>query len=373
MARNLLILHDSADFGGHERMFLHLLPALLTEEAGFRVTLRFPAANRRLRASLEGYTDRLHVIGWPFAKRRGDPYLWRARWRYRAAIRRAIAEDRPDTVLLLQGRIENLAVPMGAIPRDVRLVSYLPMAHRLADMGRAAIGDRARRPLYRRPDHFVVPSEVVTEQIRAAGGIAPVTVAPNVVTPPPRSDRAAARRVLGLPGTRRIALLLGRLESGQKGIDRLLAALARAGPDALPDWLFLFVGDGPARPLIERLAARAPERFRVVPWTERPNLFLSAADSLLLPSRWEGLPLTMLEAMAYGLPILASDLAIFRLYLPPAHSVDFETVDLGEALPRLVEADAVAGFARHAAARLAPFTLENARRRFVAALSSGHG
>jgi glycosyltransferase involved in cell wall biosynthesis len=106
-----------------------------------------------------------------------------------------------------------------------------------------------------------------------------------------------------------------------------------------------------------------------VPWTERPDLFLSAADSLLLPSRWEGLPLTMLEAMAYGLPILASDIDIFRLYLPPAHIVDFEAVDLGEALPRLVDRDAIEIFARHAAARLAPLTLENAQRRFVAALS----
>jgi glycosyltransferase involved in cell wall biosynthesis len=371
VARNLLILHDSADFGGHERMFLHVLPALLADEADFRVTFRFPAANHRLHASLERYAGLLHIAGWPFVKGRGEPYLRHARWQYRAMIRRIIAEDRPDIILLLQGRIENLAVPMSVIPRGVRLVSYLPMAHRLADMGRAAIGDRVRRPLYRRPDHFIVPSEAVADQIRAAGGIAPATVAHNVVTPPPRSDRAPARRALGLPEARYIALLPGRLESGQKGIDRLLAAIARATPDALRNWLFLFVGDGPARPLIERLAAHAPEQFRVVPWTERPDLFLSAADILLMPSRWEGLPLTMLEAMTYGLPILASDIDIFRLYLPPAHIVDFETVDLSEALPRLVDRDAIEGFARHAADRLAPFTLENARRRFVDALSPG--
>lgn len=366
--RALLILHDSADFGGHERMFLQFLPALLAEEAGLAVTFRFPAANHRLRAALQPYAGRLRLAEWPFVKGRGEPYLHPLRWRYRAAIRRILAEDRPDTVLLVQGRIENLAVPMHAIPRPVRIVSYVPMAHRLADMGRAGVGDPVRRPLYRRPDHFVVPSEAVAAQVRAAGGEAPVTVAHNVVTPPPRSDRLSARRALGLGEEGRIALLPGRLDAAQKGIDRLLAAIARARPGSLDGWAFLFVGDGPARPRIERLAAQAPERFRIVPWSDRPDLYLSAADALLMPSRWEGVPLTMLEAMRYGLPILASDIDVFRLYLPPAHRTDFERADLGEALARIVEPETVDAYARHAAGLLRTHTLESERRAFLRAL-----
>ena len=373
MPHRLLILHDSPDFGGHERMFLQLLPALLDDDRRFAVTVRFPAENQRFRAGLEPFDGALRLAELPFVKGRGEPYMRHLRWRYRDTVRRIVADEGPDTVLLLQGRIENLAVPMSVIPRNVRLVSYLPMAHRLSEMGRAAIGDRFRRALYGRPDHFIVPSEAVAAQVKAAGGRAPVTVAHNVVAPPPRSSRAEARRMLDLPETQRIALLPGRLENAQKGIDRLLAAIDRATPDRLGDWSFVFVGDGPARPQIEQHATRARGRFRIVPWTDRPDLFLSAADILLMPSRWEGVPLTMLEAMRYGLPILASDIDVFRLYLPPSHIADFDRIDLGETLDRLVQPDMIECFACHAEARVRPLTLESARDRFRQALSQEAG
>jgi len=370
MARRLLILHDSPDFGGHERMLLRLLPAVLDGRGGFDETIFcLPAVNRRLRAGLEALSPAPRLIEWPFVKRRGEPYLGRLRLRYRRAVRRLAEAVRPDTVLLVQGRIENLAVPMRALPRSTRLVSYLPMAHRLADMGRrGGVGDRVRRALYRRPDRFIVPSAAVASQVGAAGGVAPVTVAHNIVDPPPRTGRAQARAALGLPADGRTALFLGRLDTAQKGIDLLTGAIARAPEAGLRGWTFLFVGDGPGRAALERFAAESRADIRLVPWTDRPDLHLSAADALLLPSRWEGLPLTMLEAMAYRLPVLASDIDVYRLHLPAENIVDFAHADLTVALARLVEPDAADRFALHAARILDPLTLAAARARFADAL-----
>ncbi|WP_260928038.1 hypothetical protein [Novosphingobium sp. 9] len=232
MTRSLLILQDSPDFGGHEEMFLRFLPAIVAQGGYERITMRHPAANGKLAARMAPFaSSRFRVQGWRFAKQRAEPYLARFRADYAAAVRQVYDEVQPTTTLLLQGRIENCAVPLLAAPPESFVVSYVPMAHRMREMGRSGFpGDWVRRSLYRRPDRFIVPGRAVAEQVRAAGGRAPVVVADNVVTPPARPSRDAAREALGLARDARVALFLGRLETRQKGwipssmpcVDRLL-------------------------------------------------------------------------------------------------------------------------------------------------------
>lgn len=367
----LLILHDSPDYGGHENMLVKLLPGVL-EDDRFEPLFCLSEANQRLADRLKEDFPGLRTMRWPFAKRRGEPYLKHFRWRYRRNVRSLVAAERPDLVLLVQGRIENLAVPMTTLPPGPRLVSYIPMAHRLADMRRSGlIGDRLRRSLYRRPNRFIVPSQAVAAQVREAGATAPITIVENVVDPPLRTPKSYAREILDLPAERKIGLFLGRLDPLQKGLDRLVAALERAKAGTLADWTFLFVGDGPGSALIEDAARPAGVDIRRIPWTERPDHYLSAADVLLLPSRWEGLPLVMLEALHYGLPILASDIDVHSCYLPPRSLVDFDTVDLSAALAAATAPEAIRRFAQHGETRLASLTLDKARERFAAALAEG--
>lgn len=362
----MLAFHDSADFGGHERMLLSLLPAVLGNSRFGETVFTVPTRNVRLRAGLSALAHPPRLIDWRFEKRRAEPYLHRLRAGYRTAVRRLVEAERPDTVLIVQGRIENCAVPMASVPRGPRLVSYVPMAHGLAEMGRGGFGDVARRALYARPDAFIVPSEAVGEQVRRAGGTAPITVAHNVVPSPTRTARDVARTTLGLPTDRRIALFIGRLDVAQKGLDLLLGAITR-GAASLAGWTLLFVGDGPGRAAIAEAKGRAD--IRLVDWTDRPDLYLSAVDAMLLPSRWEGVPLVMLEAMGFGLPILASDIDVYRLYLPATNRVDFGTVDLGKALNVITAPDTARSFAEHSAAKLAPLTLMAAQARFADTLA----
>jgi glycosyltransferase involved in cell wall biosynthesis len=72
----------------------------------------------------------------------------------------------------------------------------------------------------------------------------------------------------------------------------------------------LLVGDGPLRPEVERQARDLGLADRVSFAGLRddvPRLMLGAMDALLMPSRWEGLPVTLLEAQAAGLPCVISD------------------------------------------------------------------
>jgi glycosyltransferase involved in cell wall biosynthesis len=367
----LLVLQDSPDYGGHETMFLRLLPDVAASGAFERIVIRFAEGNERLRGWFaERRPAKVEAEGWPFTKQRGEPYFAGFRRRYAGAVRSLIARERPSALLLLQGRIENLAVPMLAAPPETFLVSYVPMAQKLAELERSSVpGDMVRRRLYRRPDRYIVPSAAVAAQVRAAGGSAEAIVVDNIVAPPPPRDRAEARAALDLPADRPIALMLGRLDTRQKGIDRLAMAIRR-DRDRLAGWTILIVGDGEGAPLVDALAADLAGRvdLRRLGWTDRPHDYLAAADLLLMPSRWEGVPLVMLEAMTYGVPLLGSRIDVFREYLPSALCHDFETGSLADAMAAAIVPAAIERYRVAARRRIGDGDLARSAARFVTAL-----
>jgi glycosyltransferase involved in cell wall biosynthesis len=114
----------------------------------------------------------------------------------------------------------------------------------------------------------------------------------------------ADSEVRELAGNRRIVLGVGRLTE-QKGFGDLVEAAC-----ALPDAAIVLVGDGPLRPDLERWAELLGVADRVFFLGHRANVraLLAAADVVAVPSREEGLPLSLLEAMAAGTPIVAADI-----------------------------------------------------------------
>ena len=105
-------------------------------------------------------------------------------------------------------------------------------------------------------------------------------------------------------------LYVGRLEK-QKGLDVLLPALAKLS-SALK-WKLAIVGDGPEWPVVAALAARFALIDRIElhgwqGWNSLPEIYRSA-DVFVLPSREEGMPAALLEAMATGLPVVSTRVA----------------------------------------------------------------
>jgi L-malate glycosyltransferase len=122
----------------------------------------------------------------------------------------------------------------------------------------------------------------------------------------PRS-RGEVRRTLGVPDAAVVACFVGRLEA-QKGVDTLIEALATLPLEELRLHL-LVVGDGSMRAALEALVrTRALEgRVRFLSFRDDVESLLGASDVFVLPSRFEAMPIALVEAMAAGLPSVVTD------------------------------------------------------------------
>lgn len=108
--------------------------------------------------------------------------------------------------------------------------------------------------------------------------------------------------------TRAPRLLFSGSLIARKGADLTVAALERILADGVAIEA-IFVGDGPLRPQAEQLARRYPGRVELIDFTQMKALpeVYARADVLLAPSRHDGWGLVVIEAMAAGMPVLASD------------------------------------------------------------------
>jgi RraA family protein len=137
-----------------------------------------------------------------------------------------------------------------------------------------------------------------------------VVLIPNGVAPGALVARPAARRALGLDDASLAVGFIGRLVH-QKAADVLIRALAevQAAPAAEPVRLVM-VGSGPLEGSLRELAARLGVAGQILWLGERDGRdVLPAFDVFVLPSRKEGLPYVLLEAMSAGLPIVATTAA----------------------------------------------------------------
>jgi len=130
---------------------------------------------------------------------------------------------------------------------------------------------------------------------------------PNGVVLPDLRMRAAqeARERLGLMPEDLAVCTIARL-APQKGIDILLRAAAGL-QDRWPRLKLVIVGDGPLLVELQQLATEIGVRHVCwTGWQSDVTPYLRASDLFVLPSLWEGLPYALLEAMAYGLPSVAT-------------------------------------------------------------------
>lgn len=162
----------------------------------------------------------------------------------------------------------------------------------------------------------IVISNVIKQLVRDKHAV-DSTLIPNGAVLPEIAKTSAALEDFGLEKGR-YALLVGRLVPEKRHLD-LIAAFQRAD---LPGWKLVLVGgsdhpDAYRREVMQK-AAEAGVVMTGFLWGSALQEFYAHAGLFVLPSSHEGLPIVLLEALSYGLPVLASDIpANLEVGLPP--------------------------------------------------------
>ena len=156
---------------------------------------------------------------------------------------------------------------------------------------------------YRRADVVTANTEGVLEALQEMGAWQRLELLPNPLPAGVLHEDADPAH-----GIETEILAVARLVP-QKGLDLLLRAFAELDLSCRAGWRVTLVGDGPERDRLQRLALDLAivdsvvfEGFRSDPFT-----FMQRASIFALPSRFEGMPNALLEAMAAGLPAVVSD------------------------------------------------------------------
>ena len=320
---SLLFYDDSPVFGGHEVMALLGLQAVLGEFAG-PVHFCAAAANPKLCAEVAALAAnhpqlRLETLTYHSSK------LEALRNQLQPSRSRNLAQRfahlRPALVVAIQGNIEHSSLALHAARQaGICSTSYIPVPHSNAAMGArcGALRDVFAKGLFQLPDSFITISDEMASLLKLRGARAPIHIVYNGVDTSrfQPGDAAAACRQLGLPPDKLLLGVIGRIEFRQKQQQLLVQALATDA--SLADCCHLvFAGDGPDRGALQRLIEHHHIPATLVPWCDPAPLY-QALDALVIPSRYEGLPLVMLEALAAGTAVLASDRDGMKDLLPAA-------------------------------------------------------
>jgi glycosyltransferase involved in cell wall biosynthesis len=216
-------------------------------------------------------------------------------------LTRLLRRERPDIVHASSSKAGVLGRLAGFLARvPVRIFTV----HGWAFAAHAGFSSR----LYRWVDRLVEPLTTVTicvsEREREAGLAAGTCAPERTVVIPNAVDVAGALRSSPAQRERPLILAVGRLKA-PKDFPTLIRALSSLEPDSFEA---VIVGDGPDRPRLEEEIEALGLEGRVRLAGERRDVpqLLAAADVFVLPSTSEGLPVSVLEAMAAGVPVVAS-------------------------------------------------------------------
>jgi glycosyltransferase involved in cell wall biosynthesis len=284
----VLLVIDSLDGGGAERYVVDLAIALRSR--GWDVEVACSAAGVRA-APLHQANVPVHVLVGSLVKRRLS-------LRYVRALRRLLTQGRYDVVHA--HLYASAAAAAAAAPRDTPLV----LTEHTEGPWRSWQARAVSRWFYRRASHVVAVSTAISDTLadvyRVPAGHVEVLPAVPAVPLRPHAPRSRAERSF-------VVGFVGRL-APEKGVDVFLRAASLVA-GIVPEARFVVIGDGRLRRELEALAGDMgllEESVRFLGFRDDAVDLIARLDILAVPSRSDGTPLVVGEAMAAGVPIVAS-------------------------------------------------------------------
>lgn len=326
-AVKILFYDDAVDFGGHESMTMAAVRHAVAQP-NVAAAFMFCSGNMRLSRQiieLAAQCPRFQALPQRYASGRFQAFRTLVSGRAIRNIAAAMAAYAPDVVVVAQGAIAFGSAGLLAAKRaGLYTISYIPMTHPerffSASRVKAALREPVNQTYYRLPDEYFTISQRMEDYLRDKGLRQPVTLVPAAIDlASHRSvDKQAARATLGLGASDCVFALIGRVQFWQKRQDLAVKGLALARRSRA-NLKLLLVGDGPDLSALRALARAEGVEDAVVfaGWTDDLSTVYSAIDALVIPSRYEGVPLVMLGAMYSRRPVLASAVDGMADLLPP--------------------------------------------------------
>jgi glycosyltransferase involved in cell wall biosynthesis len=212
-------------------------------------------------------------------------------------------QARTPDLLHLHGEVASgSCLPLLTARPSVVTLNGLHLLRRLTGVRRKAAALNLRA-LVRAADRTICVAraehDYLTAAVGSVAGNRAVVIHNGVRLPAPGdAQRPGARKELGLADDEPVGIWVGSLDERKDPLAAVRAAVRTSVA-------LLVVGDGPLRSQVER-TARGP--IRVLGQRRDVPRLLEAADFFVLTSRREGLAFSLLEAMAYGLPAVVTDL-----------------------------------------------------------------
>ncbi len=255
---------------------------------------------------------------------------------------------KPDLILILQGGIvASYSGILAARLSNINFCSYIPTAPRsteLASYRYPKIWDALRSIYFKMIPRYITIDQAQASNIRRENHRAAIRIVENYISHSsmievPRND---ARSSLDLPGDIPVIGVLGRIDFAQKSQDWLVTEL---GDDSfLCNKVLIVVGEGPDAPHLKELVAsvRYSRNIRLTGWQSSMEEIYSAIDLVLIPSRAEGVPLVMLEALSRQIPVVGTDRDGMANWLPTEWRFPFgDIVRMKEAIESALRASTI--------------------------------
>jgi glycosyltransferase involved in cell wall biosynthesis len=307
----IIVYDDSPDFGGHQIMACHGIEALASDPSNEILCMVNPD-NRRLAEKLAPIAS-CQTIEIPFSPHRFQSVLNHVDPRRIKRLCNLFGQLQADLLLCIQGDIEHSSQALTAAHRvGLECISYIALPHHRVTMGArfGAWRDALNQALFRQPSRYIAISESMASLLRQRGVSQPIAVVPNGICVP-ESPGPRPREQLTVLG------MLGRVEFKQKQQDFMVSAFCDF-PQAFENCRLVIAGDGPDRNALEQLVLKGPRKADIdlLPWQNDVDAFFASIDILVIPSRFEGVPLVMLEALARGIPVIGSNRDGMKEILP---------------------------------------------------------
>lgn len=307
----------SAIIGGHERMTINII-----KKISDRCTIDsfIPSENENLKK--EFVFNQLNYQQHNVNHKKGEIVQSFINISYRKKVKNLLLELQKnyDSIVIIQGDIElGCCFLLMAHKLNINVISYIPYTHTFREMGSKfwIIKDFLSKFIYRLCQNYITIAQSFKDKLEFYNPKANVFILENFISEKKDLNNKSAIKF----ASQAINLfMIGRVSFFQKGHDILVESISKIENEFLPECevLLHFVGDGPDLEKLKLMVANKLKNTQVFfyGWVSDVWDLDIQPDLVIIPSRFEGVPLVMLESLERNIPVIASARDGMLDYLP---------------------------------------------------------